>query len=158
MKPENSPIENGHAVPAFRGRSEAVASEGLSPHEKLSAAVPSRLGWATVYSTIGCLLVLFVLTVWPYLNSLSAQRQDAIVKKAKDGEAKKEEEKPGKPNETSPKKPAADTSKTTDSKPADGKPSDKNVSTKDAAKKIGETDTKSGTPKDPVDLDKLIDR
>jgi len=140
------------ARPAPGAREELLDGlKGKGPREVLGAIAPTRLGWAMLQATVGCLLLMAVLTVGPYLL---AKHPSGDAKAAKPAD---------KTDDASPAKiePAPDpaASKKTTEKP-ETKPSaaeskkDQGKPPKDILDKLKENDVKKDKPKDPFGTSK----
>lgn len=110
--------------------------QGKSPQEMLGVVAQSRLAMSIVWSTVGCAVLLMVLTVGPYLLKPAAADNKSDAKKSKQSASVN--------NNTGGGTPAV-AGKTGNVPP---------TKTSDIAKKLGHTDTKTGTPDN---LEKLLD-
>jgi hypothetical protein len=122
-------------------------TRGKNPQEVLGLVAQSGLTWALLQATIGCVALLAVLTFVPFVWSKLGGAPAATPKPAPEQAAKPEAPAVANPPRTEPERTATGTN---DTKPAD--PDKLNT-------KLGESGTKTGTPKSPVDdIDKLIDK
>jgi len=133
--------------------------KGKGPRESLGATAPSRLGVAFIQATLGCIVLMAVLTVGPYLYSKNSSAEEKPSARAADtgdkvDAAKNDPKAPETPKTTDKPGDKAGGTATADSK------KDKGVASKDIVDKLKENETKGGTPKDPFgpNIDELIDK
>ncbi len=156
----NNNHQAGNSVPSHVRSSSTDANDflkrmkGKGPRESLDETAPSRLGWAFVQATLGCVILMAALTVGPYLYSQVSASDGKKAVKAPESSDKPDAAKADPKTPETPK--TGDKSGTTT---ADNK-KDKGVPSKDIVDKLKENETKPGTPKDPfgTGLDDLLDK
>jgi hypothetical protein len=129
--------------------------KGKGPRESLGETAPTALGWAFVQATIGCIVLMAVLTVGPYLYSKNSSPAEKPAARAPEQADKPDTAK----NDTKLPETPKTGDKTGGTATADNK-KDKAVPSKDIVEKLKENETKGGTPKDPFGpgIDDLLDK